>query len=90
MSKHDTVETRKLENHYPPTPKPREEGKQADITPNPHSSFLESTVSYSAHSLIDLYIEGGAGALLLLGPQVSLGAAQTARKEPPDLPNGPA
>ena len=39
-----TAEARKLEYGCPPTPKPREEGTQTSIVPDPDSNFLEPTV----------------------------------------------
>ena len=41
-----TVEGRSLEYDCPTTPKPREEGKSAEIIPSPYSNFLKSTVCF--------------------------------------------
>ena len=38
------IEAKLLEYDCPPTPKPREERKPTQITPNPYSNFLEPTV----------------------------------------------
>ena len=44
MTDKNTAEARTLEHDCPPTPKPGEEGKPAEVVPESYSKLLETTV----------------------------------------------